>query len=80
MSGMTPSARGSCHGSAPPSAVCLVRARASSKTGFWVSGWLSELPLTNRETVSTPAEMNTSPSPALIAWNAIREVCTLEEQ
>ena len=32
------------------------------------------------ETVSTPAEMNTSPSPALMAWNAIRDVCTEEEQ
>ena len=32
------------------------------------------------ETVSTPAEMNVSPSPALIAWKAIRVVCTEEEQ
>ena len=34
----------------------------------------------NRDTVSTPEEMKTSPSPALIAWNAIRVVCTEEEQ
>ncbi len=45
-----------------------------------MSGQWSEVPLANRETVSTPAEMNTSPSPALIAWNAIREVCTDDEQ
>ncbi len=55
-------------------------APASAKRGFIVSGWLSELPLANRDTVSTPAETNTSPSPALIAWNAIRVVCTEEEQ
>ena len=34
----------------------------------------------NRDTISTPAEMNTSPSPALIAWTAIRVVCTEEAQ
>ena len=48
--------------------------------GSWCPGRLSELPLANRETVSTPAEMNTSPSPALMAWKAIRVVCTDEEQ
>ena len=32
------------------------------------------------ETVSTPADRNTSPSPALIAWKAIREVCSDDEQ
>ena len=37
-------------------------------------------PCAKRETVSTPAEMNTSPSPALIAWKAIRVVCTEEAQ
>ena len=40
-----------------------------------MSGRESLLPFTNRLTVSTPAEMNTSPSPALIAWKAIRVVC-----
>ncbi|BBX20588.1 hypothetical protein MDUV_54480 [Mycolicibacterium duvalii] len=34
----------------------------------------------DRETVSTPAEMNASPSPALIAWKAIRVVCSDDEQ
>ena len=33
-----------------------------------------------RETVSTPEEMKVLPSPALIAWKAIRVVCTEEEQ
>ena len=33
------------------------------------------MPFGNRETVSTPAEMNACPSPALMAWNAIRVVC-----
>ena len=32
------------------------------------------------ETVSTPAEMNASPSPALIAWKAILVVCSDDEQ
>ena len=45
-----------------------------------VSGSESELPATNRDTVSTPAEMNTSPSPALMACIAIRVVCSEEEQ
>ena len=48
--------------------------------GLTVSGMWSEVPLAKRETVSTPAEMNTSPSPALMAWKAIRVVCTEEEQ
>ena len=57
-----------------------MRALASSKSGFWVSGQWSEVPLAKRDTVSTPAEMKTSPSPALIAWKAIRVVCTDEAQ
>ncbi len=57
-----------------------MRAFASANAGFWVSGQWSEVPLANRETVSTPDEMKTSPSPALIAWKAIRVVCTEEEQ
>mgnify|MGYP007041253449 CR=1 FL=1 len=40
----------------------------------------SEVPLAKLETVSTPAEMNTSPSPALMACRAIRVVCRDEEQ
>ena len=57
-----------------------MRALASSNIGLRVSGMWSEVPLAKRETVSTPAEMKTSPSPALIAWKAIRVVCTEEEQ
>ncbi len=57
-----------------------VRASASANSGLCVSGQESELPLANRDTASTPAEMKTSPSPALIACSAIRVVCKLEEQ
>jgi hypothetical protein len=56
------------------------RACASAKAGFWVSGSESLLPLTKRDTISTPAEMKTSPSPALIACMAMRVVCSDEEQ
>lgn len=66
--------------SAPDSAVAAVRCSASANSGLCVSGHESELPFENRDTVSTPAEMKTSPSPALIAWNAIRVVCRLDEQ
>lgn len=38
------------------------------------------MPFMNRLTVSTPAEMKTSPSPALIAWKAMRIVWSDEEQ
>src|SRR6266853_1110042 len=41
--------------------------------GFWASGW-SAKPLTYLETHSTPRERNASPSPALMAWKAIRLV------
>ncbi|CNK13206.1 Uncharacterised protein [Mycobacterium tuberculosis] len=58
----------------------MERSCAASNSGFLVSGRESELPLANRDTVSTPAEMNASPSPALIAWNAIRVVCSDDEQ
>ena len=78
-SGTAPASRGSCQ-STPPCAVSWVRFSESANNGLWVSGRLSEFPLANRDTVSTPAEMNTSPSPALIAWNAIRVVCTDDEQ
>ena len=53
---------------------------ASAKTVFWVSGRESELPLVNLDTVSTPAEMNTSPSPALMACIAMRVVCSEDAQ
>ena len=45
-----------------------------------MSGQLSLLPFANRLTHSTPAEMNASPSPALMAWYAIRVVCSEDEQ
>ncbi len=45
-----------------------------------MSGSESLLPLTNLLTHSTPAEMYASPSPALMAWNAIRMVCSDDEQ
>ena len=59
-----------------------MRARASSKTGLSQSScdWPAPAKPLYRETHSTPAETNTSPSPALIAWKAIRVVCTEEEQ
>ena len=41
-------------GSAPLWAALAVRASASAKSGFWVSGRQSLLPLANRETISTP--------------------------
>src|SRR6266511_2799925 len=89
MSGSSPSARGSCQTSAPPAARLAERSRASANLGFVQSpptracasvGSPSELPRAYRETHSTPAEMNTSPSPALMAWKAIRVVCSDEEQ
>ena len=57
-----------------------VRSTASANTGFCVSGHESLDPLMYRDTISTPAEMKQSPSPALIAWKAIRVVCSDDEQ
>ena len=57
-----------------------MRASASANAWLCVSGQLSLLPWAKRLTHSTPAEMKTSPSPALIAWKAIRVVCSEEEQ
>ena len=57
-----------------------MRSRASEKAWLCVSGQESLLPLASRLTHSTPAEMYTSPSPALIAWKAIRVVCSDDEQ
>jgi hypothetical protein len=45
-----------------------------------VSGIPSELPLTKRLTISTPAATNTSPSPDLMAWAAMRMVWSDDEQ
>ncbi len=80
MSGMLPSSRGSCQGPAPASALCWVRVSAPANSALCVSGQESLLPLPNRLTVYTPAEISTSASPALIAWKAIRVVCSEDEQ
>src|SRR5262250_2436655 len=80
MSGTWPSSRGSCHGSAPPTARAALRDSASEKTGFFVSGAPSLLPFTSLLTHSTPPERKTSPSPDLIAWYAIRVDCSEDEQ
>ena len=80
MSGILPSSRGSCQAGPPPAAAAAPRSSDSPKTGFLVPGMPSLLPLPNRLTHSTPAEMNTSPSPALIAWNAILVDCSEDEQ
>ena len=58
----------------------MVRASASANPGLWVPGSPSDMPFANRLTVSTPPATNTSPSPALMAWAAIRMVCSDEEQ
>jgi hypothetical protein len=58
----------------------MLRSPASWNFGFWVSGQLSELPFPNRLTHSTPAAMNASPSPALIACAAMRMVWSDDEQ
>src|ERR1700683_2609226 len=69
MSGISSSSRGSCHTAAPPSASWPERPSAAANTGFLVSGQLSLLPLLNRLTHSTPAEMNASPSAPLLVWD-----------
>ena len=45
-----------------------------------VSGWSQNSPNGDRVLDSTPAHMNASPSPALMAWNAIRVACSEEAQ
>ncbi len=59
-----------------------VRARASSKAGSRNSSRPAPAPLNAGycDTHSTPAETKTWPSPALMAWKAIREVCTDDAQ
>ncbi len=56
----------------------MVRATAAACLGFW--GPLSAKPWMKRLTVSTPAATNTSPSPALIAWAAMRTDISDDEQ
>ena len=63
-------------------AVSTVRAIGSPNSGFRASSSAPPAPAQLRywETHSTPPERNTSPSPALIAWYAIRVVWTLDAQ
>ena len=68
---------GGVHGPCPPWARCLVRSPDGLKTSF---GAVSLAPDMYRLTVSTPAAMKQSPSPALMAWKAMRIVCRLDEQ
>jgi hypothetical protein len=79
-SGTWPSSRGSRQPGAPAPDRAAVRSSAVANTGLCVSGQLSLLPFAYLLTHSTPAEMNASPSPALMAWNAIRVVCSEDEQ
>ena len=51
----------------PATAIAVERAAASSKMWLAVSGSVSEFPFTKLLTLSTPAAMNASPSPALMA-------------
>ena len=74
MSGMP---TGGVHVPWPPWARALVRSPGPLKIGF---GAMSLAPLAYRLTVSTPPAMKQSPSPALIAWKAIRMVWRLDEQ
>ena len=79
--GIRPSSRGSVPGAPALGARSAVRAAASANSGLRVSGSAVELPVTGSATThSTPAEMKTSPSPALMAWKAMRVVCRDEEQ
>ena len=66
-------------GSPARSERCAVRAMASAKSGFTALP-LSEAPLAKRDTVSTPAAMKTSPSPARMACAAMRIVWSDDEQ
>src|SRR3954468_22991880 len=68
---------GGSHDDAP-----LVRSRdcSSALANFGLCGPVSAAPNWNRETVSTPAATNTSPSPALMAWDAMRIACSDDEQ
>ncbi len=55
-----------------------VRASASAKAGLW--GPVSDTPYWKRLTASTPAATKTSPSPARMAWAAMRMAWRDEEQ
>src|ERR1700722_7730052 len=66
------------HGSVTLGARALVRASAAPEAALWAQ--VSAAPYWKRLTVSTPAATKTSPSPALMAWAAMRMVCRGEEQ
>ena len=74
-SGSRPSSRGSVQ-VALVRATSALRAAASANRGFWASASLPPAPakLVYCETHSTPPTRKVSPSPALIAWKAIRIV------
>jgi hypothetical protein len=75
MSGSIPASRGSVQ-VALDAAISAERAAESANRGFWVSASLPPAPANEVycETHSTPPTKNVSPSPALIAWKAIRIV------
>ena len=68
------------HGSEPPSARAALRSSAPWNAALCVLGMPSAAPCPNLLTASTPAATNTSPSPALMAWAAMRMVCKDDEQ
>ena len=65
--------------SSPPARTAL-RASASSNSGLRVFSMLSAMPAPYRLMVSTPPATKQSPSPAAMAWAAIRMVCSDDEQ
>src|SRR5580658_5022273 len=75
---MSPRPLGGVHGSVTAGLRAAVRASASANIGLW--GPVSEAPNWKRLTVSTPPARNTSPSPALMAWAAMRMVWSDDEQ
>src|SRR6266508_4789512 len=81
MSGTSPSSRGSCQVSLV-SAYFSVLLTASSNTVLNELGspTPAEPKFLYRDTHSTPALTNTSPSPDRIAWNSILAVCTDDAQ
>src|SRR4051812_2645508 len=74
---MSGSPDGGSHDAAP---LVRSRVRSSASENLVLWGPVSDAPNWNRETVSTPAHTNTSPSPARIAWAAMRIACNEDEQ
>jgi len=77
---MSGSPSGAVYVSSPPWAVACVRAIASAKRGLRAVSGPSEVPLTKRDVISTPADTNACPSPARIACIAMRVVCSDDAQ